>query len=41
VATAAAMGKVAIPEMLRQGYDRPLVAGIIIGGSIGALIPPA
>jgi C4-dicarboxylate transporter DctM subunit len=41
-ATAATIGMVAIPEMLRWGYDRRLVAGVVAaGGTIGVLIPPS
>jgi len=41
-ATAAAMGKVAFPEMKKLGYDSKLAAGCIAaGGSIGILIPPS
>jgi len=41
-ATAAAMGKVAFPEMRKLGYDSKLAAGCIAaGGSIGILIPPS
>lgn len=42
LATAAAMGKVAVPEMLRSGYDKRLAAGAVAaGGTLGALIPPS
>ncbi|MBA7680685.1 C4-dicarboxylate TRAP transporter large permease protein DctM [subsurface metagenome] len=42
IATAAAMGKVAYPEMKKLGYDSGLAAGCIAaGGSIGILIPPS
>jgi hypothetical protein len=41
-ATAAAMGTVAIPEMLRRRYDPPMVYGTVAaGGALGNLIPPA
>jgi len=41
-ATAAAMGKVAIPEMRRYGYDRSLATGLIAAaGGLGILIPPS
>ncbi len=41
-ATAAAMGKVAFPEMKKLNYDSKLAAGCIAaGGSIGILIPPS
>ncbi len=42
VATAAAMGRIAIPEMIRQGYDKSLATGTVASaGTIGALIPPS
>ena len=42
VACAAAMGRVAIPEMTRQKYDISLAAGTLAAaGTIGALIPPS
>ena len=42
VATAATMGKLAIPEMLRTGYDKGLAAGVVASaGTLGALIPPS
>ena len=42
VACAAAMGRIAIPEMLRFGYARSLAAGsVAIGGTLGSLIPPS
>lgn len=42
LATAASMGRIAIPEMLRAGYAPSLAAGsIAAGGTIGALIPPS
>ncbi|MCR9125658.1 MAG: TRAP transporter large permease [Rhodobacteraceae bacterium] len=42
VACAAAMGRIAIPEMLRFGYSRALAAGsVAIGGTLGSLIPPS
>ncbi|MFG1357563.1 TRAP transporter large permease [Xanthobacter pseudotagetidis] len=41
-ATAAAIGKVGIPEMLRRGVPRALAAGsIAAGGTLGILIPPS
>jgi C4-dicarboxylate transporter DctM subunit len=41
-ATAAAMGKVAIPEMKRYGYDDGLATGCIAAaGGLGILIPPS
>lgn len=42
VATAATMGKVAIPEMRRLGYgDRLASAAVAAGGTLGILIPPS
>lgn len=42
LATTAAMGRIAVPEMLRQGYDKGLATGCAAAvGTIGALIPPS
>lgn len=42
IATAATMGKVALPEMKRYRYDSALATGsIAAGGTIGILIPPS
>jgi tripartite ATP-independent transporter DctM subunit len=42
VATAATMGKVAVPEMRRLGYgDRLASAVVAAGGTLGVLIPPS
>jgi tripartite ATP-independent transporter DctM subunit len=42
LATAAAMGRIAIPEMVRSGYSPSFACGAIAaGGTIGALIPPS
>ena len=42
VATAAAMARIATPEMLKYGYDRGLSAGVIAAsGTLGSLIPPS
>lgn len=42
VATAAAIGTVAIPEMTRRGYERRLLFGsLAAGGTLGILIPPS
>ncbi len=42
VATAAAMGRIAIPEMLARGYDKGLTTGTVAAaGTLGALIPPS
>lgn len=41
-ATAAAMGKVALPEMKRYGYSDSLATGsVAAAGSLGILIPPS
>jgi len=41
-ATCATVGKVAIPELMRRGYDEKLVLGTIAGsGTLGLLIPPS
>jgi C4-dicarboxylate transporter, DctM subunit len=42
VATAAAMGRIAIPEMLKAGYDKSLATGTVAAaGTLGSLIPPS
>jgi C4-dicarboxylate transporter, DctM subunit len=42
VASAAAMGRLAIPEMLRAGYDKSLATGVVASaGTLAALIPPS
>src|SRR5690606_9278129 len=42
LATAAAMGRIAIPEMVKQGYRPSFASGCIAAGvTIGALIPPS
>ncbi len=42
VATAATLGRVALPEMERYGYDRQLATGsVAAGGTLGFLIPPS
>lgn len=42
VATAVTIGAMAIPEMLKRGYDRKLVLGsVAAGGTLGILIPPS
>jgi tripartite ATP-independent transporter DctM subunit len=42
VACAAAMGRVAVPEMLKHNYDPRLATGTVAAaGTIGALIPPS
>jgi C4-dicarboxylate transporter DctM subunit len=42
VACAAAMGRIAVPEMLESRYSRSLASGsVAIGGTLGSLIPPS
>jgi len=42
LATTAAMGRLAVPEMLRYGYDRSLATSVVAAaGTLGALIPPS
>ncbi len=42
VATAATIGTVACPEMIRRGYSRELTYGsVAAGGTLGILIPPS
>lgn len=42
VATAAAIGSIAIPQLQRRGYDNALAAGTLVaGGTLGILIPPS
>ncbi len=42
IACAAAMGRIAIPEMLKSGYDPRIASGsVAAAGTIGALIPPS
>lgn len=41
-ATSAAIGKIAIPEMIRRGYPNGVATGAIVaGGTLGILIPPS
>ena len=41
-ATEVTMGIIALPEMLKRGYDKQLAIGsILAGGSLGILIPPS
>ena len=41
-ATAAVFARVAIPEMLKEGYNRRLAAGVVAaGGTLATLIPPS
>jgi len=42
VATAAVFSRVAIPDMLKYGYNRRLAAGVVAaGGTLASLIPPS
>lgn len=42
VATASAMSRIAIPEMLRRNYDAGLASGsVAAAGTLGSLIPPS
>jgi len=42
MSTAAAVGSVAYPEMVRRGYDKDAVVGSLAGGgTLGLLIPPS
>ena len=42
VAAAAAMARLAIPEMLKNGYDKGLATGVVASaGTLAALIPPS
>ncbi len=41
-ATAATVGSISIPEMLKRGYDRKMAAGsVAVAGTLGILIPPS
>lgn len=42
VATSAAMSRIAVPEMLKSGYDKSLATGTVAAaGTLGSLIPPS
>ena len=42
VATAAAIGTVALPQLIQRGYHRRLAAGsLAAGGTLGILVPPS
>ncbi|MEY8828900.1 TRAP transporter large permease [Sedimentitalea sp. XS_ASV28] len=42
VACSATMGRIAIPEMMKSGYNAQLATGTVaVAGTIGALIPPS
>ncbi|MDP6346749.1 MAG: TRAP transporter large permease [Dehalococcoidia bacterium] len=41
-ATSAAIGRIAIPEMLKRGYSKSLAGGAVsTGGTLGLMIPPS
>lgn len=41
-ANVASLGRVAMAEMVRQGYKKPLAAGVVaVSGSLGIIIPPS
>lgn len=42
IASAAVFSRVAVPEMIRAGYDRRIAVGVVAGSSVlGMLIPPS
>ncbi|MFT7375907.1 MAG: C4-dicarboxylate transporter DctM subunit, partial [Oceanospirillaceae bacterium] len=42
VATSAVFARIAIPEMLKVGYDKRFAAGVVAaGGTLASLIPPS
>ena len=42
VATAAAMSRIAVPQMLKHNYDKGLATGVVAAsGTLGSLIPPS
>ena len=42
VATSAVFARIAIPEMLKLGYDKRFAAGVVAaGGTLASLIPPS
>lgn len=42
IATAAAMGRITVPEMIRAGYDKGLATGVVASaGTLGIMIPPS
>jgi len=41
-ATTVAMGRIAVPEMLKAGYEKGLATGVVASaGALGSLIPPS
>jgi tripartite ATP-independent transporter DctM subunit len=42
IVTSVAMGRIAVPEMLKYGYDRGLATGTVAAaGTLGVMIPPS
>ena len=42
IAAAATIARIAVPEMLKRGYDKGLATGVVAsGGTLDALIPPS
>jgi len=42
IATTVAMGRIAVPEMLKAGYDKGLATSVVAcAGTLGSLIPPS
>ena len=42
IATAAALGRITVPEMVRYGYQKGLATGVVASaGTLGAMIPPS
>ena len=41
MATAAVFARIAIPEMLKVGYDKRFAAGVVAGGTLRLPIPPS
>ncbi len=42
VATSAALSRIAVPEMLKAGYEKGLATGTVaVAGTLGSLIPPS
>ena len=41
IVTAASIGGVALPELMKRGYDHRLSAGSLAGGTLGILFPPS
>lgn len=42
IATAAALGRITVPEMIGYGYDKGLATGVVASaGTLGSMIPPS